>query len=337
MCLVPNLPSAWFPKLDNIKLYVGWLHKPLFDILDMEKFQQLPVNIVDNKIPDTNRITFVRHLESKYNEYKETIKNDSHYQEFMTTKSIKRKNELVEVLMKDFFTKVGIDYKTWLSDTWHQEWNRLSYLYAELIQNNPELFPDLIYISPYVRTRLTAHYFLQNIKWLDIDFEKLINQSKLKDLIIWSFLGKDITIKIDERIRERDHGSNIAPSFIRDYLDGKNNFHNMLTKEEREMMYYYTSPAWWESQAYTNARKHEFLKSVYEKNKFKNIWCFDHHLDILWGVQSISGWSFETFYKLNEMRRPKNGSLTVFSKVPKTQKGDENKFRIAGYNLSLEE
>jgi len=78
----------------------------------MEKFQQLPVNIVDNKIPDTNRITFVRHLESKYNEYKETIKNDSHYQEFMTTKSIKRKNELVEVLMKDFFTKVGIDYKT---------------------------------------------------------------------------------------------------------------------------------------------------------------------------------------------------------------------------------
>jgi hypothetical protein len=57
----------------------------------------------------------------------------------------------------------------------------------------------------------------------------------------------------------------------------------------------------------------------------------------LGGVQSISGWSFETFYKLNELRRPANGSLTVFSQIPKTQKWDENKFRIAGYNLSLED
>jgi hypothetical protein len=36
------------------------------------------------------------------------------------------------------------------------------------------------------------------------------------------------------------------------------------------------------------------------------------------------------------LRRPANGSLTVFSQIPKTQKWDENKFRIAGYNLSLE-
>lgn len=337
MRLVPNMPKEWFPKLPNMKLYIGALQQALLDILDREKIQQLPMHIVEDHIPQTRHITFIRHLESKYNEYKETIKSNSHYQEFMTTKNIKRKNELVEILMKNFFVEVGMDYKTWLSDKWHQEWDRLSHLYAELIEKNPELFPDRIYISPYVRTRLTAHYFLQNIKWLDIDFEKLINQSKLEDLIIWSFLGKDITIKIDERIRERDHGSNIAPSFIRDYLDGKNNFHNMLTREEREMMYYYTSPAWWESQAYTNARKNEFLKSVYEKNIFKNIWCFDHHLDILWGVQSISGWSFETFYKLNEMRKPTNGSLTVFSKIPKTQKWDENKFRIAGYNLSLQD
>jgi len=337
MRLVPNLPQEWFPKLSNLKLYIGSLHEPLYDILDKEKFNQLPVHIIWDKTHSTNRITFIRHLESKYNEYKETITSDLDYQEFITTKNIDRKNELVEVVMKDFFAKVGIDYKTWLSEKWHQEGERLSKLYAELIQKNPELFPDLIYISPYVRTRLTAHYFLKDVAWLDIDFEKLINQSKLEDLIVWSFKGKDITIRIDERIRERDHGSNIAPSFIRDFIDGGNKFHNLLTREEREMMYYYTSPAWWESQVYTNARKKDFLESVYEKNKFKNVFCVDHHLDILWGVQSISGWSFETFYKLNELRRPANGSLTVFSKIPKTQKWDENKFRIAGYNLSLEE
>lgn len=78
----------------------------------MEKFQQLPVNIVNNKIPETRRITFVRHLRSEYNEYKETIPDDPLYKEFMTTKNIKRKDELLEILMKDFFSKVGIDYKT---------------------------------------------------------------------------------------------------------------------------------------------------------------------------------------------------------------------------------
>ncbi len=348
MRLVPNLPKEWFPNLDNIKLYVGSLQKPLHNILDMEKFKQLPANIIDTKTPNTRYITFVRHLESKYNEYKVLIKSNPDYQEFMNInvnidenndikEKLARKNELAHVLLKDFFQEVGIDYETWLSRAGHEQWEQLSHVYAQLIKENPSLFPDLIYISPYIRTRQTAHYFLKGIKWLDIDFEKLINEDKLKDLIVWSFHGKDIAIKIDERIRERDHGSNIAPSFIRDFWDGEKWFHHLLTRKQREKIYYYTSPAGWESQVYTNARAKDFLSKIYEKVKYKNILCFSHHLEILWWVQSISGWSFETFYALNEMRKPANGSLTVFSQIPKTQKWDENKFRIAGYNLSLEE
>jgi hypothetical protein len=110
-----------------------------------------------------------------------------------------------------------------------------------------------------------------------------------------------------------------------------------LTKKQREKIYYYTSPAWWESQVATNARSKNFNDGIYKEARYNNVWCFGHHLQILWWVQSISWWSFETFYKLNELRRPANGSLTVFSQIPKTQKWDENKFRIAGYNLSLQE
>ncbi|MCX6824435.1 MAG: hypothetical protein NT085_04910 [candidate division SR1 bacterium] len=347
MRLVPNLPKEGFPKLDNIKLYVGSLQKPLHDILDMETFQQLPANIINTKIPNTRHITFVRHLESKYNEYKELIKANPDYQEFMrihenvgTAHDIKlkmeRKKELAGILLEDFFKEVGIDYETGLSTAGHEQGKQLSPLYAQLIKENPTLFPDLMYISPYIRTRQTAHYFLKDIAGLDMDFDKLVNEDMLKDLIVGSFNGKDIAIKIDERIRERDHGSNIAPSFIRDFWDGEKGFHHLLNKKQREKIYYYTSPAGGESQVYTNARAKDFLSKIYEKVKYKNVWGFGHHLEILGGIQSISGGSFETFYKLNEMRRPANGSFTILSQIPKTEAGEEDKFRISGYNLSLE-
>ena len=337
MRLVPNLPKEWFPKLDNIKLYVGSLQKPLHDILDMETFQQLPANIIDTNIPNTRHLTFIRHLESKYNEYKEKIKSNPDYQEFLTTQDISKKKELAQLLLKDFFDEVGIDYETWLSEAWHTQWQQISPLYAQFIKENPDAFPDRIYVSPYVRTRQTAHYYLKDIKWLNIDFKNLVDEDQLKDLIIWSFNGKDIAIKIDERIRERDHWSNVAPSFIRDFWSGEKWFHHLLTKKQREKIYYYTSPAWWESQVATNARSKNFNDNIYKEARYNNVLWFGHHLQILWWVQSISWWSFETFYKLNELRRPANGSLTVFSQIPKTQKWDENKFRIAGYNLSLQD
>ncbi|MFZ2151397.1 MAG: phosphoglycerate mutase family protein [Candidatus Absconditicoccaceae bacterium] len=337
MHLVPNLPKQGFPKLLNMKLYVGSLQKPLLDILDMDKFQQLPVNIINDQIPDTRHITFVRHLESKYNEYKEMIKYNPDYQEFMTTQNISRKKELVQVLLKDFFSEVGIDYETKLSSKGKEEGEKLSTLYAQLIQQNYEVFPDLIYVSPYIRTRETLNYMLQNIQGLDIDLDKLTDEEKLQDLIVGSFQGKNIAIKIDERIRERDHGSNVAPSYIRDFLDGEKGFHDMLTKLQREKIYYYTSPAGGESQVQTNARAKEFLLRNYEKKKFKNILCVSHHLEILGSLQSISGGSFETFYKLNELRRPANGSFTFLSQIPQTEIGQENKFRISGYNFSLQE
>jgi len=335
MQLVPNLPNPEFQSWPNMKLYIGWLQQPLLDILDKEKFQKLPIQIINDKIPETRHITFIRHLESKYNEYKELIKSNLDYQEFMTTQDISRKKELAHILLQDFFAQVGIDYETWLSSQWHQDWELLSKLYAQLIQNSPQLFPDLIYVSPYVRTRATAHYLLKNIQWLDIDFSKLIDEEKLEDLIIWSFNGHDIAIKIDERIRERDHWSNVAPSFIRDFWSWEKNYHDMLTKIQREKIYYHTSPSWWESQAQTNARSKEFLLRNFEKNKFKNILVVSHHLTMIWALLSIFGWSFQTFYKLNELWRPANGSFTFLSQIPKTEIGEENKFRVSGYNLSL--
>lgn len=146
-----------------------------------------------------------------------------------------------------------------------------------------------------------------------------------------------MAIKIDERIRERDHGSNIAPSFIRDFWDDQRGIYDTLSRVQREKMYYYTSPAGGESQVQTNARAKEFLLRNFEKEKYANILVVSHHLTILGALLSIFGGSFETFYKLNELRKPANGSFTFLSQIPKTEVGDENKFRVAGYNFSLRE
>ncbi|EKD24712.1 MAG: hypothetical protein ACD_80C00167G0010 [uncultured bacterium (gcode 4)] len=337
MRLVPNLPKKSFVAWPNIKLYTGSLQKPLLDILDMKDFDPAHGQIVTDNISETRHITFIRHLESKYNEYKFLIENNPDYQEFMQTEDIQRKNELAPILLKYFFDEISIEYETGLSTKWHQDGERIWKLYAELIQNSPELFPDLIYVSPYVRTRATAHYMLKYIQWLDMDFDKLIDEDKLQDLIVWSFQWKNVAIKIDERIRERDHGSNIAPYFIRNFQEGGNWYRDLLSKIQREKTYYYTAPLWGESQVQTNARAKEFLLRNFEKNEFKNIHVYSHHLLIVWALLSVFGWSFDTFYKLNELWRPANGSFTILSQIPKTKEGKENKFRVSGYNLSLQE
>jgi hypothetical protein len=41
------------------------------------------------------------------------------------------------------------------------------------------------------------------------------------------------------------------------------------------------------------------------------------------------GGSFQTFYQLNEFRKPENGSFTILSEISETDAGKENKFRIA--------
>ncbi|HBB04345.1 TPA: hypothetical protein DCZ39_05655 [Patescibacteria group bacterium] len=96
-------------------MYTGSLQKPLLDILDMKDFDPAHGQIVTDNISETRHITFIRHLESKYNEYKFLIENNPDYQEFMQTEDIQRKNELAPILLKYFFDEISIEYETGLS------------------------------------------------------------------------------------------------------------------------------------------------------------------------------------------------------------------------------
>jgi hypothetical protein len=87
------------------------------DILDTDGIQKLSMKKLNEVIPETRHITFIRHLESKYNEYKELIKQNLNYINFMKPDlDPQEKERLAQVLLKDFFEQVGIDYETNISE-----------------------------------------------------------------------------------------------------------------------------------------------------------------------------------------------------------------------------
>lgn len=98
-----------------MKLYVGALQESLFDILDMDEFKKIPLKIIDKKISAPRQVTFVRHLPSEYNEYKEEIEKDERYRKFIHSKNREEQEKLAEPLIQEFFEKVGLDYETQLS------------------------------------------------------------------------------------------------------------------------------------------------------------------------------------------------------------------------------
>jgi broad specificity phosphatase PhoE len=251
---------------------------------------------------------------------------------------VKKKNYSLD-LLADFKQNVWVDYTTDISAQGHEQWEKFSSLYANLIKQHSTLFPTMIVVSPYLRTRLTAHYFLKNITWLDMDVDKLINEESIDDMLLWSFQSKDVVLQLSDEVRERDHGSDMAPSYLRKYINSFSKFHSLswLPGDDIEQMYYYTSDGGWESQTQVNQRAKGHFNSLTSERFHKDIMVFSHHLYILWWLNSIFKWTYRTFKHFDAHRKPLNGSMSVFSKISQTQMWQENKLRVAGYNLMLDE
>ena len=110
---------------EQVKFYPGALQAPLASLLDTQPIEAAAMKVLHTVVPETRHITFVRHLESKYNEYKNLLKQDPNYQRFLQTQDPSEKEQLAQVLMRDFFEKVGIDYETNLSTIGHQQGEQL--------------------------------------------------------------------------------------------------------------------------------------------------------------------------------------------------------------------
>jgi broad specificity phosphatase PhoE len=121
-------------------------------------------------------------------------------------------------------------------------------------------------------------------------------------------------------VRERDHGKDLAPQYLRDYFESRNPLTSFgsISEEEDDEIYYYTAPNGGESQEHVNQRiKHalDSLMSDYHKNTL----VISHHLAVLGALNTIFSGTINTFHNLDNHRKPQNGSLTILSQIPQTQ------------------
>ena len=348
--LEQKIPSPEFQAGPNMKLYPTALQDELFDLLDQDIVSNMSINTIFENMETTNNIIFVRHLESKYNEYKNKVIKTGNYKKFQEATNQEEKLKVAEQLLWEFFQEVWIDYATDISEEGKKQGEELGRNYAKLIAEKPALFPTRIYVSPYLRTKKTCHYMLKYVEWLDLDIDILIDPDNMMDMVIGKFQWKEVILKMDDRIRERDHGKNIAPTFLKKTIEW-NNLENFgaekLPYMQKQQLWYYTNPAWWESQVEVSQRIKSFLKSIKlklmlweikeEKDKHNQVLVVSHHLAIIAAVQSVFGWTFNTFFQLDKYWKPNNWSITILSQIPETQSGQKDRIRVWAYNMMLKD
>lgn len=337
--LKQQLPSENIqPMWPNFKLYTWALWKDLLSVVDQKGLWETVIPQITNFIEPKQQIVLVRHLESNYNAYKRDVVNTELYKIFDAELDPVKKKAFALALLDDFRKHVGVDYTTGVSPEWHIQWKMLGNHYASLIQQFPDIFPTRIVVSPYLRTRITAHFFLKSIVWLDMNVGMLIDPKNVHDMIVGSFAGKDIVLQLSDDVRERDHGSGIAPLYLKKYMNNSSVFSvEWLPDEDSDQLYYYTSDGGGESQTQVNMRAANHFDSLTNDVHHKQNLVFTHHLFVLWGINTIVKGTHRTFFNVNNHRRPQNGSMTVFSKLAKTDMGQTDKLRIAWYNLMLDD
>jgi broad specificity phosphatase PhoE len=316
-----------------MKLYSGSLAPAISDVLDQDTHRQLLLNNITSPISPSKTFYLFRHFESNYNTYKARIQHNPLYKEFLATTDPTTQVSLAQKLLTDFLNDVNIDYHTPLSPVGLQQANEYGKLYGELFSSSPDLFPDKIMISPYTRTKHTAHALLKNLVGLDLDIDFLLSDSDLSDMKIGTLQGKPIVLSLTDEIRERDFGNNFWPRFIRE-LTNDSWLKPTIDHIAQEKSYYYTSTNGGESQTMQLTRVEQFFQRCLANDKYKTRMLFTHHLTILSALKNIFGGSFNTFYNLDSHRKPKNGSLTILSELPAdNHEYPSSRLRVAGYNL----
>jgi broad specificity phosphatase PhoE len=274
-------------------------------------------------------LTYIRHGESAYNAQKKNRSNSSKYNTFeelfnLEFKKVKESVEkgnssipLIQILNKEFPSvklkelalellkerpKTYSPFDTPLSQFGQKQCRETG---MKLKERNQEL-PDIIYISPYIRTEQTLKYLIEG----------------------WSELG-NIPVKIDPRLREQEYGTQIL--FEDRKLEAVFNPLEMLLREiETEYSFRHSNG---ESMLDVIDRHNLFLKHIYRKNIGEKVMVIGHHLGLLSLKATFENWNREKFLFENKNNSPENSSITEFA-IDNEREG-EGKLITKRYNEIL--
>ncbi len=248
------------------------------------------------------RIGLVRHGESAYNALREAKAKDPLYAKFQRAYDAdygsKECRRLAEIIWKKYGLSTS-DYETPLSPKGHEQARKTG---ASLMAGNFSK-PDVVLISPYLRTRQTWEAMLKG-----------------------GFNADGAKIIIEDRIREQEHGLSVIYSDWRVF----NALHpEQKLMRDRQGSYWYQYPQG-ESVSMVRDRTRDVTGMMIREFPNLDVWMITHHLTILSLRANYERLSPEEFIHLDEHEKPVNCGVTQYIGDPK--QGSDGKLILAEYN-----
>lgn len=254
-----------------------------------------------------NTVTIIRHGESAYNELKSRKEADPLYQEFMAAYENRRQDpdaarDLANELLDDkrFILGVG-DHDTPLTERGEEQAQAAGVRLGDIID-----LPDVIFVSPYLRTHQTLARMAMG--WPDLQEVKTVEE---------------------ERIREQEHG------LTQLYNDWR--IFNVMHPEQEGLRaaqgsYWYRYPQG-ENVPDMRERHRSIVNTFTRDYSGQNILMVGHHLSILSFIANIERMSAEGFEYLDKNYKPVNCGATIWDGNPHA--GQDGKLELRVYNEQL--
>jgi len=254
------------------------------------------------KGPET--LALIRHAKSAYNSLSEQKNSSPLYQTFRKSYEISPESDntrRLAVEVKEAFA-IGVrDRDTPLAGDIENQTKTVGGKLKNIIK-----VPDVIFVSPYLRTHLTLDKLTEG--WPEL---------------------KDVETVEEEDIREQEYGLFFIDNDWRVF----NVFHPEqieLRKIQGEYQYRYPQG---ENVHDVRKRLSPWIKSLRTDYADKNILAVTHHLTILSIRANIEDLDADAFIRLNHNEKPINNGVTIYRRNP-TQ-GSDGELILEQYNIKL--
>ena len=251
-------------------------------------------------------IVLVRHLASIYNTLKARKLADPLYREFLEAFNEDWEGPKAKYLAE----RIGFKFSLRMSDADTPLEKSLAEQGKIVGQELKKLIniPDVIFVSPYLRTRETLTRMIGG----------------------WPELSQVETI-YDERIREQSHG------LVTIYNDWK--LFAVLHPDQKilrdqEGPYWYQFPQG-ESTPEVRDRNRLWIQMVIREFAGKKVLVITHHLNILAILANLLRWDTREFIRRDEEEKPVNGGVTILRGNPDLGKDGRMILRPEEYNMKL--
>ena len=257
------------------------------------------------------QLTFVRHAQSEYNVLRTKKEQDPLYEEF---------KHLYKLMGRPTFTREGMarlrELAAYVESTYSlgrsDRQTRITHAGREMaLATGKRLrekvnFPDVVFVSPYDRTRET---------WELLKFG-------------WPQLGS-VKVYYDERIREMDHGLSLLYNDWRVF-----HVHHPEQKKLHDLLgsYDYRYPNG-ENVPDTRMRVRDWRSTVIREFFEKNVLVITHHITILAFRADQERLDPREYKRLDMQEKPINCGVTIYDGIPSD--GSKGRLALSIYNEKL--